>query len=80
MPDPTLADMLATLETVSAFKGRDLADDRLIACHHFATENYNGLGSNLYAAICEIDWDGDEEPSLLQRAMMDALETQFGDK
>lgn len=77
MLDPTLDEMLAFLR--SSFHGWDeTPDDFKIAIHHFAERWYLGMGSNLYAAICEIDYNAkDVEPSEDIEEMVSALESHY---
>jgi hypothetical protein len=76
MLDPTLPEMLTTLR--SRFYAWENEDDLLIACHTFASRWYLGMGSNLYAAICKIDYDAkDSEPSEDVEEMVSVLESEY---
>jgi hypothetical protein len=76
MLDPTLDEMMTTLR--SRFHAWECDDDFLIACHTFASRWYIGMGSNLYAAICRIDYNCKGcEPSEDVEEMVSVLETEY---
>lgn len=53
--DATLAEMEKYLID-NGFPGPEFHDSRLIAIHYFACDWHSGILSNLYAAICKIDY------------------------
>lgn len=77
MKDPTLSEMLTFLR--SSFHGwSETPDDFKIAVHYFAERWHGGMWTNLYAAICEIDYNPkDSEPSEDIEEMVSALETEY---
>lgn len=78
MRDPNLSEMMAFLRSSFHGWGIEGDDDFKIAIHHFAERWYLGQGSNLYKAICEIDYNAkDAEPSEDVEEMVSALETEY---
>lgn len=71
--DPTLSEMKAALAGAlpPSLRYEGWEQDCLIAAYYFAAHHYQGQGSNLYAAICEIDYNPkclelEDEPSSVQ--------------
>lgn len=58
--DPTLEDMTAFLRQKTAglldHSEESTSDDIKIAIHYFATSYHGGMFSNLYQAICQVDY------------------------
>ena len=77
MKDPTLAEMLTFLASKFHYHS-ETPDDFEIAAHYFADRWHGGMWSNLYGALCEINYDAkDTEPSEDIEEMVKALETEF---
>ncbi len=83
--DPTREEMVAFLKATPLHDHRETADSIEFAIHAFATENYNGQFSNLYAALSaspvssyeDIDRDWLEANDATACMMFDDLEAQF---
>lgn len=51
--DPSRSDLIDFIQTIPCIAGEEGLNDSIeFAIHAFATENYNGQFSNLYAVIC----------------------------
>ena len=57
--DPTLEQMKKALAGALApsLRYEGWQEDCLIAAYYFAAHHYSGQGSNLYKAVCEIDYN-----------------------
>jgi hypothetical protein len=78
MKDPTLNDMLNLLRSKYDWTGNENKDEYKIAIHFFSERWYVGQGSNLYKAICAIDYNPkDTEPDEYIEEMILALETEY---